>query len=393
MSSIDWDDNWQVHQRLATELARQGDRVLFVENTGVRAPTWRDAHRVVRRVVNWTTGLRRATDGRCDDSLAIWAPVIMPWPYSRVATSINRRIVERRIRMWRGPDPARELVVWTFLPTPLAARVIGALCPRLTIYYCVDDLASTSPAARRITETERTLLRTADLVFVTSEGLRRHALQYRQQAALLPSAVDVDAFEPADGVHATPDDIRYLRRPIVGYVGGVKEWIDQDLMRAVAQRLPNVNFVLVGPLLTDTTRLTGVPNIHLIGARPHTSIPGYLWAFDVALIPYRMTPYTQHVYPAKLPEYLATGRPIVCTPLPELVRLDAQYPGLVTIAADADGFCAAITKALASADPEGARRRVELARANSWPVRFRVMSSLAEAALAATVDCPDRGAA
>ena len=381
VSSIDWDDNWQVHQQLATTLAAQGDRVLFVENTGVRSPTWTDAPRIRRRLANWLRGPRGRRTGR--ERLTVYAPLVLPWPYARLATGVNRRVLQARVRTWRRRGPARDLVVWTFLPTPLAVALIRALRPRLTVYHCVDDLASTSPAALRITTSEVGLLRTADLVFVTSEGLRARATRYRTQVALLPSAVDIEAFERVrNDPAAVPSDLRGLPRPIVGYLGEVKRWIDRELLGAAAQRLPGVSFALIGPVRSDIARLASAPNVHVLGARPHAQIPAYLRGFDVALIPYRITPYTNHVHPAKLHEYLAMGLPVVSTPLPEIARLNAEHGELVTVAEGADAFCAAILRALDCPDPAAGARRVALARANSWTARFAVMANLLEEAMA-----------
>jgi glycosyltransferase involved in cell wall biosynthesis len=382
LSSIDWADNWQVHQQLATTLSAQGARVLFVENTGVRPPTWADVPRIRRRLANWARSPRGQSTG--GDRLTVYAPLVLPWPYSRLATGLNRHLLEARVRRWRRRDPTRDLVLWTFLPTPLTGALIRALRPRLTVYHCVDDLGSTSPAARRITTSEIALLRTADLVFVTSEGLRARAMRYRTQVALLPSAVDIEMFERArDDPGAVPPDLRSLPRPVVGFIGEVKRWVDQELLRTAAQRLPGVSFVLLGPVRTDIARLGSVANVHVLGARPHAQIPAYLRGFDVALIPYAVSPYTNHVHPAKLHEYLAMGLAVVSTPLPEIARLNAEHGELVTVAAGTEAFCAAIQEALDGTDAVAGARRVAVARANSWTVRFAVISNLLEAALAA----------
>src|SRR5262245_26163625 len=136
LSSIDWSDNWQVHQQLARALAARGDRVLFVENTGVRPPTWADAARVRRRFADWARGPRAPEE--CGDRLTVCAPLVLPLPYLGLATRVNRVLLEARVRRWRRGWGHRELVVWTFLPTPLALALIRALRPRLTVYHCVD---------------------------------------------------------------------------------------------------------------------------------------------------------------------------------------------------------------------------------------------------------------
>jgi glycosyltransferase involved in cell wall biosynthesis len=388
LSSIDWEDNWQIHQQLAVTLAARGDRVLFVENTGVRSPTWGDAPRIRQRLANWARAHRELRAG--DDRLTVHAPMVLPFPYSRIATALNRVLLQARVLRWRRREKGRDLVLWTFLPTPLTAALIRALRPSLTVYYCVDDLASTSPAARRITSSEIALLRTADLVLVTSEGLRARVALHRAQVALLPSAVDIEPFERIrNDPTAVPPDLRALPRPVVGYLGEVKRWVDQDLLRTAAERLPGASFVLIGPVRTDVARLTGVPNLHMLGARPHAEVPAYLLGFDVGLIPYRIAPYTNHVHPVKLLEYLAMGLPVVSTPLPEIAHLNAAHGDLVAIATDADGFCTAIQRAIDRPDSAATARRVMLARANSWTARFATMASLLEATLAAKVSARD----
>lgn len=388
LSSIDWMDNWQVHQQLARALVARGDRVLFVENTGVRPPTWADAKRVRRRVANWARG-PRAPEG-CGNRLTVYAPMVLPLPYLRVATLVNRMLLEARVRRWRRGWTHRELIVWTFLPTPLALALIRALNPRLTVYHCVDELASTSHAARRITASETILLRRADLVLVTSEELRLRAVRHRTQVALLPSAVDIEAFDRVrDDPDVVPADLRRLPRPVVGYVGEVKRWVDQDLLLGVAARLPEVSFALVGAVSTEVAGLAAAPNIHLLGPRPHSQIPAYMRGFDAALIPYRVATYTNHIYPAKLHEYLAMGLPVISTPLREMVRLSRAHGELVVVAEGPEAFCTEIRRALDRPDPVAVARRLATARANSWTERFAAISELLASNLAAAARVRD----
>jgi glycosyltransferase involved in cell wall biosynthesis len=97
---------------------------------------------------------------------------------------------------------------------------------------------------------------------------------------------------------------------MVGFVGELKRWIDEALLTEVAERMPHASFVLVGPAGIDVSRLSRCPNVHLLGPRPHAAVPHYLRAFDVTIIPYRLTNATAAIYPAKLNEYLAMGLPV-----------------------------------------------------------------------------------
>ena len=170
ISSIDWEFIWQSHQEIMSTLAAQGNRVLFIENTGVRPPRFQDFHRLRHRVEKWwrsTKGFRRERE-----DLYVFSPLIVPLPYSRIARWINRTLLLRGIRRWMRVMRFKRPIVWTFLPTPLARDLLAALDPEVTIYYCIDDLASSSAQARKIEATERKVFSEVDMVFVTSEKLR-----------------------------------------------------------------------------------------------------------------------------------------------------------------------------------------------------------------------------
>ena len=277
-------------------------------------------------------------------------------------------------------------IVWTFLPTQLVRDLIREIDSELTIYYCIDDFASSSPGARRILQSEDALLREADLVFVTSEALRERASRMTLRVHMFPFGVDYPAFARIrEALDSIPDDVRDLPKPVIGYVGGIHRWVDQALLAAAAARLPNATFALVGPRQTDVSLLEGYPNIRLLGNRAHDQLPRYIKAFDVALIPYQQSAYTASVYPTKINEYLAMGVPVVSTDLPEIRRFTAGHGNVVRIATDAEDFALAIDEALLKNAPDAAAQRIAVASENSWDARIGRMSELIEAALTVRV--------
>src|SRR3954462_6914246 len=187
ISSIDWDFIWQGHQEIMATLAAQGHRVLFLENTGVRSPKARDFPRLLQRVRNWWRGTKGFREEQ--SNLFVYSPLVLPFPYSRVARLINRWLLLRPLRRWMRAIGFDRPLVWTFLPTPLALDLIHDIDPILTVYYCVDDLSSSSPGARRIVPSEQRLFDEADLVFVTSEKLRRRAEEVSSRVHLFPVGV------------------------------------------------------------------------------------------------------------------------------------------------------------------------------------------------------------
>jgi len=380
ISSIDWDHIWQGHQEIMSTLAADGHRVLFVENTGVRGPALGDMPRVRKRILSWW----RATKGFREEreNLFVYSPLLLPFPYSRVARWINGYFMFRALRRWADIIGFHRPILWSFLPTPLALDLIGAIDPRLTIYYCIDDLARSSPGARKIVTSEEKLFKQADLVFVTSEKLRQRAAGFRPDVHLFPFGVSFERFERVrnSGV-AIPADIAALPRPIAGYVGGLHQWVDQQLIVETARRMPNVSFALVGPEQSDVTLLKSCPNVHLLGQKSHDEVPAYVSAFDVALIPYKLAEYTANVYPTKLNEYLVMGKPVVTTDLPEIRRFNNTHGEIARIATTAEEFASQTREALDDRGTAAVDRRIAVAQENSWRRRLDRMNELIASAL------------
>jgi uncharacterized SAM-binding protein YcdF (DUF218 family)/glycosyltransferase involved in cell wall biosynthesis len=381
ISSIDWDHIWQGHQEIMSMLVADGHRVLFVENTGVRGPSVGDLPRIRKRIMSWW----RATKGFREErpNLFLYSPLLLPFPYSRIARWINKTFMLRALRRWMNVTGFHRPIVWTFLPTPLSLDLIKGIDSQLTVYYCIDDLATSSPGARRIVPSEERLFKQADLVFVTSEKLRERAARFNQRVHLFPFGVSYDRFAQARAEGTPPPaDIAALKKPIAGYVGGLHQWIDQDLMKQVMERLPDVTFAFVGPPQTDLSLIESSPNIRLLGQKPHAALPEYIGGFDVGLVPYKLSEYTNNVYPTKLNEYLAMGKPVVATDIPEILRFNKDHGDIIRIASGPDAFASAIRDAIAERAPAAVDRRYAVAQSNSWRSRLSAMVALIDEGIA-----------
>jgi uncharacterized SAM-binding protein YcdF (DUF218 family)/glycosyltransferase involved in cell wall biosynthesis len=381
ISSIDWDFNWQGHQQIMSTLAARGNRVLFIENTGVRRPTLRDMSRLRRRLRNWwrgTKGIRQE-----GENLFIFSPLVMPFPYSRMARWINRAIIVRAVQRWMKAMRLERPLVWTFLPTGLALDLIRKMDPELVVYYCIDDFAASSPAASAIRGTEHRLFEQADLVFVTSERLRQRVREFRGQVDVFPFAVDFGRFAAVrEAIDGMPADMHGLGRPIAGYVGGLHRFIDQTLVAKAARSLRTTQFVFIGPPQCDVSEMAAEPNVHLLGARSHAELPSYIKGFNVGIIPYALDDYTASVYPTKLNEYLAMGIPVVATPLPEVMMFNERHDRVIAVADGPEQFVARIRVAVEEHDVRRVQERIAVARENSWEARLDGMSRIIDAALA-----------
>jgi glycosyltransferase involved in cell wall biosynthesis len=277
----------------------------------------------------------------------------------------------------------RSPILWLFRPGQ--QHWIDQLHPRLVIYHVVDEYSaypSLSPAqAQRQRDLDRQLTTRADLVFCTAQSLVDARRPLNPHTYYMPNAVDYEAFQRAEG--RGQKAAGGGERVVLGVVGGINAKVDLVLLAEVATRRPDWRIDLVGPLSYgldegELARLRALPNVEFAGAVLPEQVPAVMAGCHVGLIPYKLNEQTRHVNPLKVYEYLATGKPVVGTPLPEL----AQFQPLVRLAGDVDGFVAAVEAALVEGDdPQAVAARLAVAAANTWDARVERMVGLVEEAL------------
>ena len=209
-------------------------------------------------------------------------------------------------------------IIWTWLPTALAVDLIRILNGQLVVYYCCDNFEASSAGSKRIRKTEDDLIRKADLVFAHSKALFDHCRRFTDQVFVFQYGFNREVFAHADD--QPPADLLPIKRPILGYMGGVHKVIDFELVKKVAHAHPDKSLVFVGPIQTEVADLTQISNVHFLGQRKYEELPTYIKHFDIGLIPYALNEYTESVYPTKLNEYLIMGKPVISTELREVER-------------------------------------------------------------------------
>lgn len=376
ISSIDWDFVWQGHQEIMSTFAKNGNRVLFIENTGVRTPGFKDLPRLKKRIVNWYKSIKGFK--KQADNLYIYSPVILPFPYSKLARWINRRMLIRPLKNWMRVMEFHEPVVWTFLPTGTALDIINSIDnKKLLVYYCIANFYELAGSKREVKITEERLIKQSDVVFAQGSEFYDKCRRLNSNVSIFPFGVNMDVFEKK-GNSAIPDDMKGLSGPIVGYVGGIHRHIDFDILRFVAQERPGWSIVLVGPKQIAHDEFRGLKNIHMLGKKDFIDLPGYIRQFDVCVIPYKKTEYTATVYPTKLNEYHALGKPVVSVDLAEVVNFNRENGNLVYVAKSPRDFLSAIDTAISKDSQQLVKKRIDSARQNSWPARIEKMSLIIE---------------
>jgi glycosyltransferase involved in cell wall biosynthesis len=361
---VDWGYTWQRPQQLATRLARAG-RLLYVNPLGLRPPRWRDAARLLARV---RAGLARPADPVPPAGVTVrslWG--YLPWPDSPAVSHLNAARLGRMIHRWRPTPAGEDLVLWAGMPSPAILPLAETMPGARLVYDCLDDFAAFHPDAARIEAAEARLAARAGVVFATAETLERRMRRLNARTLRLPNGADADHFAPVSAAALpVPPDVARIPGPVLGYVGEMARWFDVELVRALARHDPGWQIVLIGPVHGNPIApLRALPNVHYLGPKPYRELPAYVHRFDVGLLPFRIDRLTAAVDPVKLYEYLAAGKPVVSTHLPEASR----HGDVVTIA-DGAAFPAAVAAALrGTADAAGVARRVAVARENSWDRR------------------------
>ena len=361
--------------------ASNGNKVLFIENTGVRAPNIKDVPRLRKRFISWFKGIkgfRRETD-----NLYVYSPVILPFPYSRLARLINKNILLSALKKWMKATEFHDPIVWTFLPTGIALDIANGLDNKLLVYYCIADFYELVSNPKKIKKTEDELIKKCDLIFAQGEILANKCKRLNNNVHIFPFGVRLEIFDNyrKSNHKQPPNDIKNIKKPIIGYVGGVHRHIDFKLVKFIAGKHLEWSLVFVGPLQTDVSELKRYNNIFLLGKKDFSMLPAYINEFTVGIIPYVKSEYTETVFPTKLNEYHAMGKPVVSTDIPEVVSFNIENEDLVSISKTREEFVECIERAIKGKSENLEDRRIDSAKKNNWVVRIEEMSSFMENAI------------
>jgi glycosyltransferase involved in cell wall biosynthesis len=358
---------------LARHLAQQGGRVLYVEAPLTPLGARRGAP-FLKELAATLQPPRQVAD-------RVWVRrYFLAMPYHAAFRFTSSRAANRIGQWLLAPVLRRDLARLRMRqPTliaglPHAVDVVPLVPHGALVYHCADDYANVHGFPNTLPVLEAELCRQADLVVTTSETLCDARRQFNPNTHWVPNGADIEHFSQRPPV---APDVSDLLKPIVGFVGGLSEWVDIDLIGQLADARPSWSFVLIGPHGTAVSPLRNRPNIRLLGPRQYKSLPAYMAAMDVGLIPFKRSPVTYHADPIKAYEYLAAGLPVVATDMPALRRL----AHVIRLADSLDGFLTQIDAALREGrDARSAERRAEAAR-HSWDSRFKAIDALLDASL------------
>jgi Glycosyl transferases group 1 len=376
-STLSWDYLWLRHQEVMARFARAGNRVLFVEPLGIRMPNWQDRGRIVARLRNRQRAGERGVRPVIEN---VWVvdPLVNPFQQIGLVHQRNIRAVtqqlENAIQQVGGGTP----IFWTFVPTPLARAVIARIPHKLVVYDCMDALTENPKGVfASFAESETSLSREADIVFVTSHRLFERQKSLNPHTYYVPHGVQYEKF--ADKSVKEPVALAPILHPRLEFFGGIDERVDIALLTRLAQRHADWQIVLMGVVRTDIGALAQLPNVHFLGHVAHADLPAYLHFGDVFFLPYARIAFSEYMNPAKLHECLAVGKPTVATALPVF----EEYRDVLRVAETADAYEELVIDALREGvDQRAIEKRRARARENTWETRFDEINGYLEPLLA-----------
>ena len=379
------EDWWYHHphskQHLMRRFARAGNKVIFVNSISMGLPSLsnKDLLPKIGRKLKSYAKLARETE----EGITVVSPAALPFHGSAAARKVNQKLLAAQIGALAKRKGMSDPILWIAIPT--AAELIGKFNESCVVYQVSDkydanseDHAVDAATIRRLHEYA---IDRADVTLYSGRKLLEESpANARAKSFLLEQAVDFDhwarvaTLEPAGEITKVP-------KPRIGYFGAIEPWlVDQELIKLAGERHPEWNWVFIGNLARGTD-LTTMKNVTHIPPVAYDELPRYAAGFDVCVLPWQ----TEHAFTSygsaiKVREYLATGKPVVISPLPEYEHL----ANVLRIARSRAEFVSLVEDALAENDPAKARARQESVKDGTWDARAEWVSDLIEEHLSVT---------
>ncbi|SHI69788.1 Glycosyl transferases group 1 [Hymenobacter daecheongensis DSM 21074] len=354
---LHWDFVWQRPQHLLSRFAQYG-RVFYVEEPFIHHDQTAEsfAHMEVKERQH---GLK----------------VLVAHLPAGLTEEAADELQARLLTGFFAENSITKYVFWYY--TPMALSKSRHFTPVLTVYDCMDELAAFKFAPPKLRQLEQELFRKADLVFTGGQSLYEAKSLQHDDAHAFPSSIDKEHFGQARTALPEPADQAAIPHPRVGFFGVVDERLDIGLLGELAHAHPEWQFVIIGPVVKiDPADLPYSANIHYLGGKEYKELPAYLCGWDVATLLFADNESTKFISPTKTPEYLAAGKPVVSTPIRDVVRPYGEL-NLVQIAATADEFGQAIAKALLQKhDTDWQTRTDAYLNTISWDLTWQQMLAL-----------------
>src|ERR1051326_7841616 len=374
-------EDWWYHHphsknHLMRRFARAGNKVIFVNSISMGLAPIKSGEllpRVKRKLKSYAKLARTTEEG-----ITVVSPAVVPFFGSAAAAATNRRLLTVQISSLAKRRGLSKPILWIAIPT--AIEVVGRLNESLVIYHVSDKYDAntmdhaTDPALIR--KLHERAIAAADLVFYSSRKLYDEVIAGRGKSYFLEQAVDFDHWSRVSGGEMPiAEAVAKIPQPRIGYFGAIEPWlIDQELVDRAARERPEWNWVFIGNK-SRGLEIEDLPNVHFLPPVSYEELPHYAAGFDVCVLPWNTeVPFTSYGSAIKVREYLASGKPVVISPLPEYESMS----DVLRIGRTRDQFLILVDEALRETGSELARERQAAVKEGTWDARAEWVSGLIE---------------
>jgi teichuronic acid biosynthesis glycosyltransferase TuaH len=306
-----------------------------------------------------------------NNNLEVSRKVLLPGSRYKLTKSINHYLFKNYIKKLCKSNNFSS--IW--LTHPMQLGLVPTDFIGEVYYDCMDnypEFSNNIEVRNQINEMEKKLCIRAKKIFTSSSGLSNKILTYlpsgSDKVVLVHNAGDFSHFNSA---YNFKNEIQKDNNPTIGYFGTIGKWFDVELLVKLARKLPEMNFVIIGPIGNKDIILETkeIDNIKLLGPKDFSELPSFLESFDVCIMPFLINSLVQDVNPVKIYEYLAAGKPVVATSYDEL----AEFKENIYLASGSEEFEKRIREAIQD-DSETLRlNRIDYASKHTWEVRSKVI--------------------
>ena len=376
-------EDWWYHHphskaHLMRKFARAGNKVIFVNSISMGLPglAHKDLLPRIKRKLGSYSKLARQTE----DGITVVSPASLPFFGSATARKLNRQMIGAQIRKLAQSRGLTKPILWIAIPT--AAEMIGAFDESAIIYQVSDKYDAntmdhaTDPALIR--KLHEQAIDRADLVFYSGRKLFDEATRGRDHSYLLEQGVDYERWSKVTTLSIAPE-IDKIPHPRLGYFGAIEPWlVDQELIKRAARERPSWQWIFIGNR-SRGIEIEDLPNTHFLPPVQYEELPAYAAGFDVCVLPWETEQaFTSYGSAIKVREYLASGKPVVISPLPEYEPMG----DVLRIARSRDEFLRLVEDALNENDESASAKRQASVASGTWDARAEWVSGLIEKTLA-----------
>lgn len=390
-----WSNFWKRKQKLLFLLSKEPgvNKVLYAEAPRRLFDLTDSLGKLFLRDENksfWQRGVLRTLTS-ITPSFFLFSPVLF-FPFTRsneflhdLSVKYFLRVINRHMKK----QGMSRYILWLYHPRQLDYVQYLSSQPLLIVYDWTDDwvLSDTSldkNERNRLVALQDELLKTSGLIFTVSSDLFRRAKKENPNTYLIPNGANFELFSSValDSI-LVDEEIKRLKKPIIGYTGQITSRIDFKLVKLLAQAKSDWSFVFIGPVFGAETKkeieenLKDIRNVYFLGPRDQGVLPAFVKGFDVCMIPHKVDPLTKSMDPIKLYDYLSTGKPIVSTN----VAGTEKFSDLISIAHNEVEFSKKLEDSLADSSMELIKRRQSIAQENCWQNRANEVASILQRTL------------